>query len=65
VFVILLSVSVFGLIYCRYRQVGHAADELRKSETRYRAIADKIMDFAYAIEVTADGRLRLEWPTTQ
>ncbi len=61
VFIIILSLSVFGLIYRSYPHAERAANELRQSEMRYRAIADTIMDFAYALKVNPDGSAVMDW----
>ncbi len=61
VFIIILSLGIFGLIFRSYRHTERAADQLRLSETRYRAIADTIMDFAYALKVNPDGSAVMDW----
>lgn len=40
-----------------------AEEALRESENRYRILSELASDFAFAFQVTPDGRLELEWIT--
>ncbi|MBP7687584.1 MAG: PAS domain S-box protein, partial [Thermoflexales bacterium] len=57
----LLCAAIYVLIYRNHLRADRAAAELRRSETRYRAIAEMVTDFAYGVAVPVDQAPFMDW----
>jgi PAS domain S-box-containing protein len=60
-FLVALCLGIFSTIYRNRARADRVTHELRQSETRYRAIAEMVTDFAYGIKVNADGSAVMDW----